>query len=329
MSKALIYNVSEQTLFPLQFGAPDIISARVPIDVNVSTAFSASISKQGADNDNITVVTAFFDIGVFQKGSSPKTKFSPMLYFQWARIFKYLVNPLVVYTDSKEFQRQMRILRSRFSKRTKLFLINRNSSWAFQKREEISRIYTTKGYPKHFPNTVIPDYACAQHAKYDLVSKAANQNYFRSKYFLWLDIGYFRDIQLNRTYFTLQTPQNFNISRIAMNRVNNVSLNISYSKIFMQNRVWVGGGLFFGTAEAVFKYEQQYNTAVNYFISKRLMNTDQQINYAMFSVPGRKAIKPNIEIQLYSSNKSGDWFYLGYMMRSAVPYIQVKKLLLE
>ena len=65
------------------------------------------------------------------------------------------------------------------------------------------------------------------------------------------------------------------------------------------------------------KYAQQYKQGVDYFLSK-LMNTDQQVLYAMYSDQGRKQLNTSIELQLFQSHNSGydPWFYLGYIMRN-------------
>ena len=51
------------------------------------------------------------------------------------------------------------------------------------------------------------------------------------------------------------------------------------------------------------------------------MITDQQVLYSLYSQEGRQALKPEIDLQLYSTCKyPGDpWFYLGYHCRNALP----------
>lgn len=228
------------------------------------------------------------------------------------------MNPLVVFTDSVKFQKILEKLRSKVSDKTKIILMDRNSSWVFKKINKIRDIYKSQGYPKHFPNTVLPEYACAQHAKYDVIARAAKENFFRTNYLAWLDVGYFRGIVHNHSCFALRKPPNFNESRVAMNLVYNVSLNIPHAKIFRQNIVWVGGGLFLARRDVIIRYEQMYQRAMDIFLSQKLMNTDQQMNFAIHSIPGRKLIKPEIDIQTYNSKRKDDWFYLGYLMRKIV-----------
>ena len=279
---------------------------------SVSETTKRNISKQ----PNLTIVTAYFDIGKFGKGS-PNNVWSVKTYLEFARSFKYLLNPVVIYTDSQNFFNLMQTLRANLTNITKMFLIDKNSSWAFQRKGQIENIYATKGYPKHYPNTVVAEYSCAQHAKYDVVARAATRNYFQTDYFAWLDVGLFRAEGNQRKYFVLQKPPDFNSSRIAVNLVHTVNMNTDMSSIFRRNLVWVCGCIFVGRREIIIKYTEQYKRAVDYFLSQKLMNTDQQVLYAMFSESGKREIKPEIDVQLYKQGVPtyNMWFALGYVMR--------------
>ena len=167
------------------------------------------------------MVTAFFDIGAFGKGSFFNIR-RPTTYFQWAHTFKYLVNPFVAYTDSHTFYNHMSTIRRKSRSKTRLFMFNRSSSWAFQIKDAIKEIYNNGNYPKHLPNTVVPEYTCAVHAKFDVISRAAMDNYFKTKYFMWLDIGYFRHDLKSKQFFRLDLPSGFDDSRIAANEVVNI-----------------------------------------------------------------------------------------------------------
>lgn len=53
-------------------------------------------------NRSLTVVTAFFYLGKFPKGSVSNIR-TPESYKVWMSVYKYLKNPLIIYTDSKKF----------------------------------------------------------------------------------------------------------------------------------------------------------------------------------------------------------------------------------
>lgn len=272
--------------------------------------------------ENMTIVTAYFNLGSFQKGYG--NTFTSKLYFTWTKTFAYLVNPLVIYTDSKEFEDLMKKHRQKFPSKTVIKRIQRDDIWAFRCIDKIKSVYSQPGYPKHHPNTVIPAYSSAQHAKYAVVADAVRQNYFNTEFYAWLDIGYFRDIVSSQVYFRLDAPSNIEKNKLAMNRVYSRSFSEKPYNIMRHNVVWVGGGMFIGTKEIVLKFEKQYHKAVNYFLSKSLMNTDQQVIYSMYSDEGRAALKPDIELQLYIPTGNGNpWFYQGYLCRHAVTNLTV------
>jgi len=60
--------------------------------------------------EGMTVVTAFFDLGSFQKGNSGP-QFTPDLYRQWAQVFARLESPTVIFVDSEEDRRYFAGLR--------------------------------------------------------------------------------------------------------------------------------------------------------------------------------------------------------------------------
>ena len=71
---------------------------------------------------------------------------------------------------------------------TKIILLDRHQMWSFNLKQNISTIFADPNYPKHYPNTVIPDYCRAVHAKYEVMQKAVNDNAFETKYFAWIDV---------------------------------------------------------------------------------------------------------------------------------------------
>ncbi|XP_061162548.1 uncharacterized protein LOC133171765 [Saccostrea echinata] len=284
------------------------------MNLNSPMNLSQNSVNSSENTSNVTVVTAFWNLGTFQKGSTGKLHFSTNTYFLWASSFRYLVNPLVVYTDSKEFKELMEKLRADQINTTIIYLINRTDVWPFQLTGKIKAIYSQPGYPKHHPNTVNPEYAAAQHAKYAVVANTVRKQIFSSLYYVWLDIGYFRDITSRKNFFEVNTPPCFESDKLAINRVKDVSMGLDPLKIFRNNLIWVGGGMFLGSQKVILEFEKLYHKAVLYFLNQNLMNTDQQVLYSLYSRKGRKTLKPNIELQLYIPKGSGNpWFYLGYI----------------
>ena len=274
-----------------------------------------------APDSDLTIVTAFWDIGSFQKGPDESRIFSKELYMEWLRAFKFMNNPLVIFTDSYDFLKTSMTYRYQFSNKTRIFYVNRRRLWPFRLTEHIRAVYSQEGYPKHHPNTVVPEYAAAQHAKYAVLAYAAKQRYFSTPYYAWLDIGYFRDIAKNEKYFSLHHPPKFDSSKIAFNRVYDVTMEEIPHDIFKDNKVWVGGGFALGIPDVILKFEEMYRRAVVFFLDKNLMNTDQQVLYSIFSTTGRLLLEPPVELQLYYSiGRSDMWFHLGYLCMGIEEY---------
>ncbi|WAR13658.1 hypothetical protein MAR_027838 [Mya arenaria] len=104
---------------------------------------------------------------------------------------------------------------------------------------------------------VLPEYACAQLAKYDVISRASRDHVFKTNYIMWLDVGYFRDRKsINK--FSLSRPNCCNESRVAMNVIHaNTHMAMSVTNIFRKNLLWVGGGLVFANRDIILRYETQ------------------------------------------------------------------------
>lgn len=286
--------------------------------VEIPQKNESKVGNNVKNTRNVTIVTAYWNLGTFQKGVGG-LKFSTNTYFKWASTFKYLVNPLVVYTDCKEFKELMETLRSDRLNNTMIYLLNRTELWPFQLVTQMKSVLDQPGYPKYYPNTVIPEYPAAQHSKYAVVAETIRKGVFANPYFAWVDIGYFRDVVERKVDFTLDIPPGFDPGKISVNRVEGLSMNIDPFTIFRKNIVWVGGGIFLGKGEALLQFEQLYHRAVKYFLDQQLVNSDQQVLYSMYSKKGREALKPNIELHLYIPKGSGNpWFYLGYLCRKEV-----------
>ena len=267
--------------------------------------------------ENMTLVTAYFDLGRLEKGR----EYNKQGYMNWASTYRCVTNPLIVYTDSDEFYTFMTKVRTDFQKKTKIFKIERQSLWAFQLIDKIKAVFSQPGYPKHSPNTIMPEYSATQHAKYALVSNAIRDKHFENDFYAWIDIGYFRNSVEYNNFFQLLAPPDIDKNKIAVNQVRGYTKGLPPSTIFRSNKVWVGGGMFIGTAKLILQFEVLYKRAIHYFLDKKIMNTDQQVLYSLYSQEGRQALKPDIELQIYAPGKyPGDpWFYLGYHCRNTLP----------
>lgn len=267
-----------------------------------------------ADNTDVTVVTAYFNLGSFE--GAGKT-FNFYKYLRWAEVFQHVQNPLIVYTDSDQVANLFRQTRGHLANRTQVLTVQRSHMRSFQHVSTLRQLFQDPAYPKHFPNTVIPEYPCSQHAKYELVQRALTERRFpQTKYIAWLDIGYFRYLTHRRRDFYVVVPPRLEDGAIAMTEVERRDPSLSPYDVFRENLLWVGGGMSLGTREAYARFAQEYLAAVEEFMREGLANTDQQVIYSMFTDVHNLTHKLTTRIQTYSwwlDDVRNCWFYLGYL----------------
>ena len=199
----------------------------------------------------------------------------------------------------------METLRFEHVHNTKIILTNRTEFWPFQLIKEIKAVFDQPDYPNIHPNTVKPEYSAAQHAKYAVLAETVCKKVFDTPYYAWLDVGYFRDIVQRKEFFKMDIPPGVDPKRVSFNHIRNQHMTTKPFKIFRNNMLWVGGGMFLGRGEVILKLEQLYHSAVLYFLEKKLMNTNQQVLYSIYSNEGRKALNPRVELQLFDPKGPG------------------------
>ena len=97
-------------------------------------------------------------------------------------------NLMIAFVDNDVDIRYMTEIRSRLPPdRTLVIKVSQSEMWSFSLVPRIAAIFNHTGYPKYFPNTVLPRYSAAMHAKYEVMLRATTENPFRTRYFCWLD----------------------------------------------------------------------------------------------------------------------------------------------
>ena len=281
---------------------------------NVQSLFAPN-NAATALSEEVTIVTMYLDIGEFQKGEGSDI-FTPTLYHRWMKIFAAIENPVVAFFDNVKDKEYFENLRRRFGpERTKAVLVRRDMLWAFSLLGDITRIFKKPGYPKHHPNTVIPEYSCAMHAKYEVMTMATKANYFRTRYFAWLDIGLFRSEASSDSlsFFSIWLPPDFNSSAVAYTEVMKRVTRYETRSIVYSNAVWVCGCFFIAEVNIMTRWSEQYMRATQLLIQNYdIMATDQQVLYILYN-----SGHPKVGIQTYhnTDNKYNSWFYLGYLCK--------------
>ncbi len=244
--------------------------------INKDTEFTA----QGTLQDDLTIVTMYIDIGKFQKGAGG-SMFTPDLYKKWMQVFAYIKNPVVALFDKREHASLFQQLRGRYANSTSIIVMeDRNDFWAFSLLHKIKMIFNSVGYPHNPPNTVVPEYSCAMHAKYEFMLWAVQQNIFNTRYFAWLDVGLFRSLvpRLTSTVpFSLYPPPDFDPERVAYSQVAMRNSRATIKEVVFQNMHWVCGCFFLGTPPVLAQWSWQYRATTERMLEENYMSTDQQV----------------------------------------------------
>ena len=228
-------------------------------------SWSEAVSTVQPPVFNVTLITAYLDIGEFGKGS-PNNKRDHRIYKYWSTSYSRITSPVVFYTDSEDFAQHFLTVRQNMLSMTKVIRVNRSELWSFALRERIAAIYAA-GYPKHWPNTVYPDYTCTTHAKFDFVLDTLSKGYFPSRYVAWMDVGYLRMMSRNASsYYRILPSSQFDSKRVLCGEVYKPNFNTSWRTIFRQNINWVAGGFFLATRDVMKTFVEQYRRAVTSFL---------------------------------------------------------------
>jgi len=308
-------------------GEPPVISFSVAGTELLPTPASPSFHMDDLSETELTIVTAYFDIGEFQKGAGGGM-FTPQLYRKWLTIFAQIENPVVAYFDNADHASLMRVLRKKHNK-TRIITVDRSKLWSFRVMEPgIAKIFSRKSYPWNPPNTVVSSYSAAMHAKYELMQWTIRDNPFKSAYICWLDVGLFRDLvtdsisssMSDNKSFRLSLPGGLNSSSISYSLVSEdrPRRSLTAEQIVIWNSVFVCGCCFIGRVDVMWNWTTEYLTAVERMASENWMSTDQQVIYWLFLGQGYVKLRPRTSLQLYRSDGGiNPWFYLGYLAKEA------------
>ncbi|XP_021373403.1 uncharacterized protein LOC110463260 isoform X3 [Mizuhopecten yessoensis] len=262
--------------------------------------------------DGITFVTAYFDLGTFKKGSIAFKYFGKQNYKNWMTAFSKLNNSVILFTDSLEIEILFRNLRKQFpSHMTRIINIQQDSLWSFKLAPQIKQIYAQPGYPHYPPNTVNEKYSCAMHVKYEALEMVIRQKQYKTKQLAWIDIGYFRDKETKP--FTLEIPPDLKKDHIAFMQIDKFEEGLLPLDIIGDNMVWIAGGMFLGQPDYLLTFIADYRRTVESLIVDKMMSTDQQVLYIMYSKNTK--VRARVPIQVYYHICRCDWFFLGSICR--------------
>lgn len=278
-----------------------------------------------ADPEEVTIVTSFFNLGTYRNGPGSWDYSHPYQQKQWMRPLGRVANPVVAYIEDDDVAQYFQEIRSCLPPAwTKIIRIQRSELWSFKLRPYFKQIYNRPGYPQHYPNTVFPEHTCASHAKYELLEMAVKKNYFKTPFFTWLDISYFRNLdRTNFKTFKLIPPATFNVDMVSMSQTYPHDPNIPAKDVILHNLVWVSGEMLLGMRESLANFTVLYKQTVERLLKDGLSSGDEQVIYLMYSTPLRKPKQVMIKTYMCHDGQLGlygrdtRFLCLGYVSRNS------------
>jgi len=236
--------------------------------------------------DDLTLVSAYYRI---------KSKHTPEQYLKWINNIVNL-NKSIVFFTNKKFMPILKDLRPKDLHHKTVFI-----------ELEIEDFFSYKNFYKQFNLSYEIDYENKYHTvplyliwaeKCMFLKKAILNNYFQSKCFYWIDIGYFRENKRDMKKYINNWPNTkkcFSNNRILMGQLKKFTkiekekiLNFDYNSHIKLNRhLNVAGNIFGGQIENTIKFVDYYYEAIRLFIKKKIfIGRDQTIfTYVAFAHP--------------------------------------------
>ena len=275
--------------------------------------------------DEITLVTAYFNLGTFKTGNTFWDYIAPYKYKQWMRPFGVIANRMVVFVEDDGMVEYIREIRSCFPENhTEVIIVSRSELWAFSILDKVKKIYSNSSYTKVHPNTVNAEYTCVMHSKYELLQSVIDADILHSPALAWVDAGYFKLLDGKITApFKLLVPSKFNTEKIGFSQIWPRDPYLSPETVMTKHALWVSAGFVLGLPKVLKNFTQQYRASVEEFLDMGLMNTDKQVIYAMYSSTRKfrkyaKMIKPYMchQGQLGLHGSDTQYYCLGFVCKN-------------
>lgn len=253
-----------------------------------------------------TIVTGYFQM---------KSKHSTEKYAEWIKYMLEKETPMVIFCDKQSYP----MIHAQRPYQTKIIITSLTQFYSYKYIDTYRANYEMDHETYHSPELYL---VWAEKAHF--VKQAITMNPFQTDYFLWVDIGCFREPS------PIQWPNPIRIQSLDSSKV--LVLNVTpfteeelhctketLPSFLTTNRI--GATIFGGGKEILLKYHDLYYEMVDYFISiDRFIGKDQSILNSVYLL--------NQELfQVVKPGKCKDeWFYLqNYLSVSMGAYLQCYK----
>lgn len=225
--------------------------------------------------NNVTIVTAFFDIGRETNGDGRKLAD----YLEWIKKTLQLNCNLFIVTEKKfvDFMKDNRP--SEYNMYIKEDILENASYYKYL--PQMKEILNSEYYKSRiaYPNRVectLPEYNVIQYSKFGWLENAIKENPFDSDYFFWMDAGisrFFLNTNINKKYPSNTIINNSNNKFIIQQRydLNNYNMN--------ENFIWSAENLMKGTMFGGYKYiVLKIGSLIEQVFEKEMLNNNNVNN---------------------------------------------------
>ncbi|XP_048583405.1 uncharacterized protein LOC125562987 [Nematostella vectensis] len=261
-------------------------------------------------SESITLVTGYLDLGPLPKwyGTADVNTYKKFML----RLGK-IRNPMVFFVDEQDNDIQMFLKKVRSKQLTLFKPVKRSDLWAFGFLQPITQMFSLPCFPKIYALTTVPNYACTVLSKFEFVKMAIEENFFKTKYFAWMDAGYWRDTPIDGPYFSMVLPPRFNDSTVAIVEVKPPNTKLTMKDMVWGASIWIAGGFLIGRGDVFTRYCHQFMEYSHLMLRAGMMNSEEQVIYGIYHAGN---YKPKVMMQLYPAEKRYfNWFTLGFMCK--------------
>jgi hypothetical protein len=247
-----------------------------------------------------TIVTAYFQL--------EKSKHNHGMYLEWMKNMLIIQSPMVIFCDTDSVKTIENIRNNGEKYPTKIIIMDFTEFYTYKYMQLFITQYNEKDHEKYHH----PELYLIWNEKSTFLKKAAEINPFSTEYFLWTDIGCFRE---PNTQF-IHWP---NTSKMEMSKDKMLLLAVfPFTKEeydcetlelipdFQYTEGHICASIFGGTANSILRWHENYYQMMDSFISiDRFIGKDQNIMNSMAIL-----YKDTVEIVPSDPYARNIWFYL-------------------
>lgn len=231
-------------------------------------------------NTDITIVTAFYDIG--RSIWNSYTRSNDIYFTNCEKVLKQR-NPIYIFTTENFKERIINIRKKTdiYFVYTKIIIIPFEDLKFYNKKETINNIQNEnnkKNY-RNEPEFTQSNYIILIFNKLDFLLKASNENLYYSQYFQWVDFGIHNNILKPDCSEKLFNNVFYKQNKIRMVGFIPNSNSLERNEYYPTHMHTVSGGLFGGDASSLYILNDLFDKEVNTIINLRYINQEQYIFY--------------------------------------------------